>query len=186
MLRHCFDPSSIHLSLCLLRSRPQTSRDGGVSVQAHSHRSSLAQFWNVSLACFSLTTTYRLKPAPALCLAFLSCLDLILCFVWLPQLWLETFSLKDRSYPPVEKTSSSYGGNILFSQACSLSRFGSCFLFLFSSWTLAGPSHPCLSSWNWRERACRHIYTWGAPSLTRRCIFIQESRHGFTLNHTQI
>ena len=49
MLSHWFDPRSIHLSLCLLRSRPQTSRDGGVSVQAHSHMSSLSSVLNCVL-----------------------------------------------------------------------------------------------------------------------------------------
>ena len=109
MLSHCFDPWSIHISLCLLRSRPQISRDGGVSVQAHSHRSSPSSVLKCVLGLLLTLATCGLKPAPALCLTFLRCLDLILCFVWLPPLWLETFSLKDRSYPPVEKTSSSCG-----------------------------------------------------------------------------
>ena len=109
MLSHCFDPWSIHLSLCLLRSMPQTSRDGGVSVQAHSHMSSPSSVLNRVLGLLLTLAACGLEPAPALCLAFPRCLDLILCFVWPPQLWLETFSLKDRSYPPVEKTLSSCG-----------------------------------------------------------------------------
>jgi len=185
MLSHCLEPWSIYLSLCLLRSMPQTSRDGGMSVQAHSHMSRPSSVLNHVLGLLLTLASYGLEPAPALCLAFPRCLDLILCFVWLLQLWLETFSLKDRSYPSVEKTPSSCGAEYPLQSGLLSEQVGELLpipAFLMNPGRPPTPAPPLGTE----EKGLAGTSIHGEHLCQQKVCFIQESRHGFTLNHIQI
>lgn len=176
MLSHWFDPRSIHLSLSLLRSRPQISRDGGVSVQAHSHMLSPSSalnrvlgllhagyLWAGTCSCslprismlFGLDTLFCLASLAPTRNLFSQGQILSTCEKNLQLLWCRISSLVRTS---------------------SLSRFRSGFLFLLSSWTQAGlPSLPLLLELK-RKGLQAHLYM--VSTVTKRCVLFKSQDMG--------